>query len=96
MWLTDASPFLARHGITAEQAVRFQCTAEHLVPRHRDGANRRSNVVAACRFCNLQRHDAGDAPDAEAWARHVAARMAQGQWHPDWAYAAGIVVESSP
>lgn len=92
MWLTDASRFLVRFDLSAEQAARFQCTAEHLVARRDGGPNAKSNVVAACRHCNLQRHD-GEAPlpDAARYREYVAQRMAQRNWHPEWAWEKGIV-----
>ena len=93
LWLTDATAFLARFGVDAEQAARFQCTAEHLVARRDGGPNAKSNVVVACRHCNLQRHDEEQAsfPDADAYRLIVRRRMEEGSWHPPWAREKGIV-----
>lgn len=87
MWLTDPASFLARFDVDAVQAARFQCTAEHLVPRREDGPNAKANVVAACRFCNVQRHDDGLAQplDHLAYKAMVQRRMTEGTWHPAWA-----------
>ncbi len=92
MWLTDPAPFLARFAVDAAQAARFQCTAEHLVPRREDGPNAKANVVAACRFCNVQRHDEDfpDRLDHVAYSAMVRQRMAEGSWHPAWAREKGI------
>lgn len=91
MWLTDPRPFLRQYGLSLDQAARFQCTAEHLVPRHADGPNRKKNVVAACCFCNLQRHGMQPPPDAEAYRAQVRDRQLKGDWHPTWARRLGIV-----
>jgi len=93
MWLRDATPFLARFGLDAAQAARFQCTAEHLVARRDGGPNAKSNVVAACRFCNVQRHDEEgvQALDHLSYRAMVRQRMDEGSWHPAWATEKGIV-----
>lgn len=93
MWLRDATPFLARFGLSADRAARFQCTAEHLVARRDGGPNAKSNVVAACRFCNVQRHDEEgvQALDHLSYRAMVRQRMDEGSWHPLWATEKGIV-----
>lgn len=35
---------------------QLSCTAEHLVARSNHGKNSSSNIVAACKFCNVMRH----------------------------------------
>lgn len=90
MWLGEPREFLQRHGIEAAQARRFQCTAEHLLPRHAGGANRPHNVVAACAFCNLSRNQFAATMSAQAYRDHVRGQVAQGRWHPPWAVACGI------
>lgn len=97
MWLTDAAEFVARFDVSGEQAARFQCTAEHLVARRDGGPNSKANVVAACRYCNVQRHD----EDLVAFLDHapyrdrVRRRMAEGTWHPAWAREKGIVEQDA-
>lgn len=91
MWLTDPTAFLARFDVTLEQASRFQCTAEHLVARRDGGPNVKKNVVAACRHCNVQRHDGdGSALDHEAYRGWVRRQVELGNWHPEWARDKGI------
>ena len=93
MWLTDHATFLASFDVSAEQAARFQCTAEHLVARRDGGPNSKANVVAACRFCNVQRHDEDRVSFLDHASYHalVRRRMGEGSWHPPWARVKGIV-----
>ena len=50
IWLENLADFAAKYKITDRQAVRFQCTTEHLKARQDGGTNTRENIVAACRF----------------------------------------------
>lgn len=52
MWKGNPEKFASQHNITKKYATRFQCTAEHLVARCDGGKNQKSNIVAACNFCN--------------------------------------------
>jgi 5-methylcytosine-specific restriction endonuclease McrA len=65
-------------------AKHLRCTAEHLIPQANGGLDTPENIVAACVWCNQQRH-AGrpdDAPDPLTYRAQVAECMAGGQWHP--------------
>lgn len=55
MWQYDPVAFATRFRITARQAKRFRCTAEHLVARCEGGKTLRENIVAACWYCNSRR-----------------------------------------
>ncbi|KGQ18122.1 HNH endonuclease [Lysobacter dokdonensis DS-58] len=55
MWTRNPWQFAQRHGLTLEDCAHFQCTAEHVVAR-RDGGGEVRNIVAACRYCNIARH----------------------------------------
>lgn len=69
----------------ADRLTRLlRSTAEHLVARCEGGRDERSNIVAACHWCNERRHlkRAKTAPSAEAYRQRVARRMAAGRWHP--------------
>ena len=58
-----------------------RCTAEHLSAKCCGGRDRASNIVAACQYCNQQRH-AGKAfaPKPAAWRKQVQAAIACGAW----------------
>ncbi len=73
---------VAKAGLSPRQAKRLQCTAEHLVPRSCGGDCDRSNIVAACLFCNQTRHRCKKVRSPEQYARHVRNRIAAGRWHP--------------
>ena len=86
MWLGDPSAYMATHHLTRRQAKRFQCTVEHLVAQRDGGAHGTSNVVAACRHCNLTRHTARVSdPAPPAYRKLVSSRMQKRKWHPAWA-----------
>ena len=58
-----------------------RCTAEHLFARQDDGRDTRSNIVAACHFCNQHRHRRKAARSPEQFRALVKARLRQGRWH---------------
>lgn len=60
MWEAGTARFMARHGLSPQQAELRRCTAEHLKPRSEGGTDASHNIVAACWLCNQARH----------WARH--------------------------
>jgi hypothetical protein len=63
-------------------ALRFRCTAEHLIAKSDGGQDTEDNVVAACRFCNQKRHERSEPMDPKAFRAHVQKRLASGRWHP--------------
>lgn len=75
MW--EAEQARAR-GEAPPRALR--CTAEHLHPRGEGGADTADNIVAACLFCNNQRHRRKSPRSPEEHRRHVQQRMAAGRW----------------
>lgn len=56
MWLADPGAFARIHGLSSAQTARLQASAEHLIARSDGGKDSEVNVVAACVFCNRQRH----------------------------------------
>jgi 5-methylcytosine-specific restriction endonuclease McrA len=82
MWLSEPADFATEHKLTVKQARRYQCTAEHLCARKNGGRNTTSNIAAACRFCNLQRHSRKAELTPEQFQVHVRTRIERGGWHP--------------
>jgi hypothetical protein len=70
MWWRRPEVFAERHGLRVEDCVHFQCTAEHVVARC-DGGVEHRNIVAACRHCNIARHEADVPLPAEAYRERV-------------------------
>lgn len=82
MWLANPSELTTQLAITKDIASRLQCTSEHLLARCDGGDAARQNIVAACRFCNSNRHARKKALDPIAYRRFVTKRMRAGKWHP--------------
>lgn len=82
MWAHSPDEYAKAHHISLAEAGRFQLTAEHLKPRSEGGGNSRSNIVAACLFCNQKRHQRKVAPDPDKYQAFVQRRIARGKWHP--------------
>lgn len=80
MWQSHPEKFSLDHGIRIASVWRFQCTAEHLVPRENGGGDRSDNIVAACAYCNSQRHRATPVRAPHAHREHVQRRSALGRW----------------
>ncbi|WP_244883481.1 HNH endonuclease [Variovorax paradoxus] len=57
-------------------------TAEHLHAQCDGGQDTPANIVAACAFCNNQRHAMfPKAPDAQTYETFVLLCVAAGLWH---------------
>ena len=84
MWTKQPETFARRFGISLKEAGRFGCTAEHLVAICDQGTSRRENIVAACRFCNYNRHARALPQPPEKYRRLVQGRVARKSWHPPW------------
>jgi hypothetical protein len=82
MWLGDPTAFAQERHITEKQALRLQCTAEHLIARQDGGKDSPGNIAAACKFCNHTRHKIAVPPPPPRYRKHVLARMRRGAWHP--------------
>ncbi|QRF60266.1 HNH endonuclease [Variovorax paradoxus] len=67
------------------RAMGREVTAEHLKARMDGGRNARENIVAACRYCNQQRHAlfGRSAPGPDTYGFYVLLMLAAGLWGPD-------------
>ncbi|PDS54575.1 restriction endonuclease [Rhizobium anhuiense] len=82
MWETDPKSFSARFGLTGRATLHYRCTAEHLKARCDGGRDAKENVVAACRYCNGNRHKRKRPKDPVSYRELVRSRMEQGRWRP--------------
>lgn len=84
MWQsTNQDEFSQSYNLTKGQAPWLQCTAEHLTAKSDGGGNERSNIVAACRYCNEKRHQYRKPPSPERYKKLVTGRIAKGKWFPE-------------
>lgn len=81
MWEDDIKLFAQAHNVTLGQAQWYKCTAEHLEARSEGGLDVKNNIVAACYFCNLKRHQRKKAPAPDAYRQLVRQRLSNGRWH---------------
>ena len=58
----------------------LRCTAEHLLARSDGGGDTSENIVAACLYCNTQRHRRKRPLSPDKHRIHVRARMKAGRW----------------
>lgn len=83
VWEQNCRAFARQYGIPKGIARDLRCTAEHLIARQDRGQDVEENIVAACRWCNLQRHQGGrEALRPQEWRQEVRALIALGKWHP--------------
>jgi hypothetical protein len=82
MWLSDPAHFAVEQKLTLKQALRLQCTAEHLCAKKNGGGDTVVNIAAACLFCNRYRHIRKAELTPEQFQVHVSKRMACGGWNP--------------
>lgn len=80
MWEKDPTKLIARLSLSKAQAALFRCTAEHLHAKSQGGPDSSANILAACHFCNRNRHAARRALDPHEYKQHVTNRMNSGRW----------------
>lgn len=81
MWLRNNEEFATKNRITLKAAKKLQCTAEHLIARSEGGSDCKSNIVAACHFCNQKRHKRKNPLPPEKFREHIQKRLVKGKWH---------------
>lgn len=81
MWEGCPERFARLYGLKGSRLLWLQATAEHLQARCEGGANKASNIVAACKYCNSQRHRTHDPLSPGDYARKVQRRLIAGKWH---------------
>ncbi|MFC3579236.1 HNH endonuclease [Sphingomonas hylomeconis] len=81
MWRNDPAAFAKTHTLSLALARRLQATAEHLTPRCKGGDDGGANIVAACLYCNTQRHRARTTLRPDEYLRKVRKRVASNRWH---------------
>lgn len=72
--------FADKHQMSISEAGKYKCTAEHLVARCDGGKDKKSNIVAACLFCNGERHRMQNPPDHIEYKKIVIKRIDKGAW----------------
>ena len=80
MWEREPTAFAHTYQLTGRQARLLKCTAEHLHPRSEGGPDSGPNIVAACLYCNRQRHAVRKPRSASEHKRFVETRMRRGRW----------------
>jgi len=81
MWENNPELFARTNNISLPQAKRFKCTAEHLIARKDGGKDEAANIVAACLWCNLKRHNRKLDLSPQAFRGLVQRRTSKGLWH---------------
>lgn len=82
MWSENPVNFGREHRISLRHVPRFQCTAEHILPRSEGGTDEPENIVAACAFCNRTRHELGTVLPTILYRLFVKEKLDAGAWHP--------------
>src|SRR4249919_2488534 len=91
MWSGSPDLFCRKFRLRRAEALKFQCTAEHLHPKQNGGTNCAANIVAACRTCNLRRHKPRKPANPTDYRTHVRARVAKEKWHCRRAFEARVL-----
>ncbi|MGO8493618.1 HNH endonuclease [Rhizobium ruizarguesonis] len=81
MWEIDPKIFSTRFQVPGRAVLLFRCTAEHLQARCDGGLDTEENVVAACQYCNRNRHRTKRPKDAASYASFVQSRLERGRWN---------------
>ena len=81
MCLEDPEQFASQYKLSPKQTWLLQCTGEHLTAHCEGGMVSKSNIVAACWFCNIHRHRVAKPLAPDRYREHVRKRVANGGWH---------------
>ena len=81
MWSDSPTDFASTYGLSLAHSRLLQCTGEHLQAHKDGGSSAHSNIVAACLWCNLQRHRSKNPPSPDSYKAYVSKRISKGRWH---------------
>ena len=81
MWLDDPHEVRQNRRVPLRALSQMRCTAEHLHARSDGGSDKRSNIVAACLFCNRNRHRMKRPMDAAKYREFVKKRIRKKRWY---------------
>lgn len=81
MWNNNPLELISRFRISLGQALLLRCTGEHLISHSEGGASGNNNIVAACWYCNQQRHRRKNIHSPECFRKHIRKRLSEGRWH---------------
>ena len=81
IWEEGSSRFASAHQLSLKQARLLKSTGEHLKAHAESGKANRSNIAAACTYCNSHRHRMKQPLRPERYKRYVHRKMAKGGWH---------------
>ena len=80
MWNKSPEELAVRYQVPTSKVKPLKCTAEHLEARQDGGRDSKSNVVAACYFCNSHSHKAKTPKDPSKFREKEQLRMAKSAW----------------
>lgn len=80
VWNDSPENFASLYGLSRRNLSKFRCTGEHLQSHAEGGSASQENIVAACAFCNMQRHRRKN-PNPEKFRELVAHRVQRCRWH---------------
>ena len=81
MWNGNPKSFANKYKLTLPQTKSFQCTGEHLIAHQDGGSSSQQNIVAACWFCNQQRHRKKVVPSPDQYKKFIQHQMSKNRWH---------------
>jgi len=81
MWEKDLEQYAELFKISLRQAQWMRSTGEHLTAHKDGGFANPDNIVAACLFCNRQRHARKKDLTPEKYKILVSKRVEEKRWH---------------
>ena len=81
MWDKNPSELSSKYELPLSKLKILKCTGEHLIAFKDGGRSTKSNIVAACLYCNQQRHYRKTNPTPKQYESMVQYRMSRDRWH---------------
>lgn len=96
MCMSEPAQYARKYGLTLKEALGLRCTLEHLKARSEGGSNSKSNLVAACKVCNCNRHKARTPLPPQDYGIRVRRRVSLGKWHAPAVLRSGLIGWTAP
>ncbi|WP_442871425.1 HNH endonuclease [Candidatus Thiodiazotropha sp. CDECU1] len=81
IWEVGCEKFAKTYNLSQKQTNLLKSTGEHLVAHATGGQASKTNIVAACAYCNAHRHRSKDPLPPNQYKRYVRRRVKSGAWH---------------